>query len=175
MPRISRTPFQNAQAALGSDIRGEPDRADRRSGCSWEGIVDTMLTLLDRAACRRRADRPDRRGQHPEPVRHRADARIGHLARHWHDARPAAALPVHRRSAAHRAGQRTWRASRSARCSAWLGSYIVFSLYGEVALPFDWKTNGIVLLVAAVAALLASVFPARRALKTAPVEALAEA
>ena len=58
---------------------------------------------------------------------------------------------------------------------AWLGSYMVFSLYGEVALPFDWKTNGIVLLVAAIAALLASVFPARRALKTAPVEALAEA
>ncbi|MCI1798180.1 MAG: FtsX-like permease family protein [Bifidobacterium tibiigranuli] len=57
----------------------------------------------------------------------------------------------------------------------WLGSYIVFSLYGDIALPFDWKTNGIVLLVAAVAALLASVFPARRALKTAPVEALAEA
>jgi putative ABC transport system permease protein len=57
----------------------------------------------------------------------------------------------------------------------WLGSYTVFSLYGTIALPFEWKTNGVVLVIAAIAALLASVFPARRALKTAPVEALAEA
>ena len=48
----------------------------------------------------------------------------------------------------------------------WLGAYVVFSMYG---------INGIVLAVAAVAALLASVFPARRAVSTPPVEALAEA
>ncbi|OZG69366.1 ABC transporter permease [Bifidobacterium eulemuris] len=57
----------------------------------------------------------------------------------------------------------------------WAGSYMVFSIVGETVFPFDWATNGIVLLVAAVAALLASVFPARRAVKTPPVEALAEA
>ncbi|NMM93148.1 ABC transporter permease [Bifidobacterium oedipodis] len=57
----------------------------------------------------------------------------------------------------------------------WAGSYMVFSLYGETVFPFDWATNGIVLLIAAIAALLASVFPARRAVKTPPVEALAEA
>lgn len=57
----------------------------------------------------------------------------------------------------------------------WLGSYIVFSLFGKVVLSFDWAMNGAVLLVAAVAALLASVFPARKALRAAPVEALAEA
>ena len=57
----------------------------------------------------------------------------------------------------------------------WLGAYVVFSLYGTVAFPFEWGANGIVLAVAAVAALLASVFPARRAVRTPPVEALAEA
>ncbi|KAB7790100.1 ABC transporter permease [Bifidobacterium leontopitheci] len=57
----------------------------------------------------------------------------------------------------------------------WLGSYMVFSLYGTVALPFEWGVNGIVLAVAAVAALLASIAPARRAVRTPPVEALAEA
>lgn len=57
----------------------------------------------------------------------------------------------------------------------WAGSYMVFSVVGETVFPFDWATNGIVLLIAAIAALLASVFPARRAVKTPPVEALAEA
>ena len=57
----------------------------------------------------------------------------------------------------------------------WLGAYVVFSLYGTVAFPFEWGANGIVLAVAAVAALLASVFPAHRAVRTPPVEALAEA
>ena len=51
----------------------------------------------------------------------------------------------------------------------------VFSLYGTVAFPFEWGINGIVLAVAAVAALLASIAPARRAVKVPPVEALAEA
>ena len=56
----------------------------------------------------------------------------------------------------------------------WLGSYVVFSMYGTVAFPFEWTVNGIVLGVAAAASLLASVFPARRAVNTPPVEALAE-
>ena len=49
------------------------------------------------------------------------------------------------------------------------------SLYGTVAFPFEWGINGIVLAVAAVAALLASIAPARRAVRVPPVEALAEA
>ncbi|WP_055426655.1 FtsX-like permease family protein [Bifidobacterium aesculapii] len=57
----------------------------------------------------------------------------------------------------------------------WLGSYMVFSLYGTVVFPFDWTVNGATLAVAVVAALLASVAPARRAVMTPPVEALAEA
>ena len=56
----------------------------------------------------------------------------------------------------------------------WLGSYVVFSMYGTVAFPFEWTVNGIVLGVAAAASLLASVFPARRAVNTPPVKALAE-
>ena len=52
----------------------------------------------------------------------------------------------------------------------WLGAYVVFSMYGKVVFPFEWGINGIVLAVAAVAALLASVFPARRAVSTPPVE-----
>lgn len=57
----------------------------------------------------------------------------------------------------------------------WLGSYMVFSLYGDVVFPFDWVGNGIMLGVAAIAALIASIAPARRAVSTPPVEALAEA
>ena len=57
----------------------------------------------------------------------------------------------------------------------WLGAYVVFSLYGTVVFPFEWGVNGIVLAVAAVAALLASIAPARRAVRVPPVEALAEA
>lgn len=57
----------------------------------------------------------------------------------------------------------------------WLGAYMVFSLYGKVSYPFNWKVNGIMLIVAVLAALFASVLPARRAVKTPPVEALAEA
>ncbi|MEJ5921915.1 ABC transporter permease [Bifidobacterium thermophilum] len=57
----------------------------------------------------------------------------------------------------------------------WVGSYMVLSPYGTTAFISDWKLDLIVLLVAALAALLASVFPARRAVKTPPVEALAEA
>ncbi|MBT1160963.1 FtsX-like permease family protein [Bifidobacterium sp. SO1] len=57
----------------------------------------------------------------------------------------------------------------------WLGSYMVFSLYGDVVFPFDWAGNGIMLAVAAAAALIASIAPAHRAVSTPPVEALAEA
>ncbi|OZG50050.1 ABC transporter permease [Bombiscardovia coagulans] len=57
----------------------------------------------------------------------------------------------------------------------WVGSYIVFESYGKVALPIDWTMYILIVLVAALAAYLASVLPARRATKTAPVEALAEA
>ena len=43
-------------------------------------------------------------------------------------------------------------------------------------LPFDWGTNGILISVAAIAALPASVFPARRVVRTPPpVKALTEA
>lgn len=57
----------------------------------------------------------------------------------------------------------------------WIGSYMVFSTFGKVALVTNWQLNIGVLVIAALAALLASVFPARRAVKTPPVEALAEA
>ncbi|MCH9276943.1 FtsX-like permease family protein [Bifidobacterium amazonense] len=57
----------------------------------------------------------------------------------------------------------------------WFGSYMVFSLYGDVVFPFDWTANGIMLGVAALAALIASIAPAHRAVSTPPVEALAEA
>ena len=57
----------------------------------------------------------------------------------------------------------------------WLGSYVVLSQYATVSFPLEWGVNGIVLAIAAVAALLASLFPARRAVRTPPVEALAEA
>lgn len=58
---------------------------------------------------------------------------------------------------------------------AWLGSYVMFSQFDQVRLTVDWGMTGIILGVAALAALLASVFPARRAVRTPPVEALAEA
>ena len=57
----------------------------------------------------------------------------------------------------------------------WLGSYVVLSEYGHVIFSFGWAVNGALLAVAALAALLASVLPARRAVNTPPVEALAEA
>lgn len=58
----------------------------------------------------------------------------------------------------------------------WLGAYVAFGIYAEkMIFPFDWAASGTLLGVAAVAALLASVFPARRAVNTPPVEALAEA
>ncbi|MSS12083.1 ABC transporter permease [Bifidobacterium tsurumiense] len=60
----------------------------------------------------------------------------------------------------------------------WAGTYMVMSaIVGSdgVSLPMDWDAAALVLIVAAIAALIASVAPARRAVRTAPVEALAEA
>ncbi|MBW3087832.1 FtsX-like permease family protein [Bifidobacterium sp. 82T24] len=57
----------------------------------------------------------------------------------------------------------------------WLGSYMLLGSYGGVVFPFDWAANGAMLAVTALAALLASIAPARRAVRTPPVEALAEA
>ncbi|AKV55120.1 SalY-type ABC antimicrobial peptide transport system permease component [Bifidobacterium actinocoloniiforme DSM 22766] len=57
----------------------------------------------------------------------------------------------------------------------WTGSYIVFQSLGKVSLPLDWGMYGMILVVAVIAALLASVLPARRATRTPPVEALVEA
>lgn len=57
----------------------------------------------------------------------------------------------------------------------WVGSYLVFSQFGTVAYPLSWAMDLTIIGVAVVAALLASVLPAKRAVSTAPVEALAEA
>ena len=59
----------------------------------------------------------------------------------------------------------------------WLGAYVAFGLYADkTMLPFDWGSNGILLSVAAIAALPASVFPARRVVRPPPpVKALTEA
>lgn len=57
----------------------------------------------------------------------------------------------------------------------WIGSYIVFSgSFGSVSFSVDWGMSAAILGVATVAALLASVAPARRAVRTPPVAALAE-
>ena len=57
----------------------------------------------------------------------------------------------------------------------WLGIYLVMNAIAPVVYVIDWSTYGIILVSAIVCALLASVFPARRAVKTPPVGALAEA
>lgn len=57
----------------------------------------------------------------------------------------------------------------------WLGSYLVFSQFGSVAFPLNWSMDAGIVVIAVVAALLASVLPARRAVSTPPVAALAEA
>lgn len=56
----------------------------------------------------------------------------------------------------------------------WLGGYMVMSGIGDMVYPIAWNYDAIILAVAAAAALLASVAPARRAVRTSPVEALAE-
>ncbi|WP_314688798.1 FtsX-like permease family protein [uncultured Bifidobacterium sp.] len=57
----------------------------------------------------------------------------------------------------------------------WLGAYMVFAVAVTPVLAVNWGMTGLVLAVAAVAAVLASVFPARRAVSVPPVRALAEA
>ena len=55
----------------------------------------------------------------------------------------------------------------------WAGSAVLLAGIGEVPLVVPWREVGIVLAVALVAGLLASVLPARSAVRAAPVEALA--
>lgn len=57
----------------------------------------------------------------------------------------------------------------------WLGSMVMFSQFDVVRLSVDWTMIGVILAATVVCALLASVMPARRAVRTPPVEALAEA
>lgn len=56
----------------------------------------------------------------------------------------------------------------------WIGSYMVFTVIGHVPFAIDWQTFAIVLVISILAALLASVLPARRATKSSPILALAE-
>ncbi len=56
----------------------------------------------------------------------------------------------------------------------WIGSYMVFSAIGKVPFVIDWTIYAVLALIALFAALLSSVLPARRAVKSSPVVALAE-
>lgn len=56
----------------------------------------------------------------------------------------------------------------------WIGITMVMSSIAEVVYSVDWVTYVVIFVIAVLCAVLASVFPARRAVKTAPVEALAE-
>lgn len=56
------------------------------------------------------------------------------------------------------------------------GAWVVLqSAFGKTTLMINWTISAIIVVVALVAALISSVAPARRAIKTPPVEALAEA
>lgn len=56
----------------------------------------------------------------------------------------------------------------------WIGSYMVFSVIGKVPFVVDWTIYAVLALIALLAALLSSVLPAHRAVKSSPVVALAE-
>lgn len=56
----------------------------------------------------------------------------------------------------------------------WIGSYMVFSAIGKVPFVIDWTIYAVLAIIALLAALLSSVLPARRAVKSSPVVALAE-
>lgn len=56
----------------------------------------------------------------------------------------------------------------------WIGSYMVFSTIGKVPFVVDWTIYAVLALIALLAALLSSVLPARRAVKSSPVVALSE-
>lgn len=55
----------------------------------------------------------------------------------------------------------------------WVGSMIVLSTFADVSLTVPWRDVTLVVAIAVVAGLLASVLPARSAARTSPVEALA--
>ncbi|ROS78588.1 ABC transporter permease [Cellulomonas sp. PhB143] len=55
----------------------------------------------------------------------------------------------------------------------WAGSAVALSVMGDVALTVPWRDLGIVLVVAVLAGLVASVVPGRTAARTSPVAALA--
>ena len=55
----------------------------------------------------------------------------------------------------------------------WAGALTALGVAGDVVLELPWRDLGLVLAVAAAAGLLASVLPARSAVRTSPVEALA--
>lgn len=57
----------------------------------------------------------------------------------------------------------------------WLGSTVVLWSIGTVSLRIDWVMCSVILVIAIAAALVSSIVPARRAVKTPPVVALAEA
>ena len=99
----------------------------------------------------------DRRGQHAVPIGDRTHPRIGHPASHRHDPRPAAGAhsPSKRCSSPLVSG--ILPAYYLAHCSAGWAHTWCSVMYGTVVFPFEWGINGIVLAVAAVAALLASV------------------
>lgn len=56
----------------------------------------------------------------------------------------------------------------------WVGFYAVFATLGRVTFPIPWSVSGLILLVALLSAVLASILPARRANRIPPVVALAE-
>ncbi|QGH70240.1 ABC transporter permease [Pseudactinotalea sp. HY158] len=56
----------------------------------------------------------------------------------------------------------------------WAGAAVMLGQLGHVSLVIPWGTVGAVVVVAVAAGLLASVLPARSAVRTSPVEALAE-
>ena len=134
----------------------------------WAKMIDSMMMLLGGADRRGGAHRTCRRGQHAVPVGDRTHPRIGHPARHRHDSRPAATLlAVEALLISLVSGIA---GVLLGTLFGWLGAYVVFSLYGTVAFPFEWGINGIVLAVAAVAALLASIAPARSPVSHLPAE-----
>ncbi|MGP7960366.1 ABC transporter permease [Sanguibacter sp. A247] len=55
----------------------------------------------------------------------------------------------------------------------WSGAAAILGSFGDLQLAIPWRDIAIVLVVSVVAGLLASVIPARRAVRTSPVEALA--
>jgi putative ABC transport system permease protein len=58
----------------------------------------------------------------------------------------------------------------------WFGSMIVLKgAFGGMVFRFDWRMAGIILLISVITALISSVAPANRAVKTSPVEVLSEA